>query len=75
MKSSRLVELLREVPPKRLLIIDLVRELTDAEGRYDVVRAAARQPELNLAKLEAKNHIAATEHLRTNLGRLHDQLE
>ncbi len=50
---DRMVVILRKIPEKRLLIIDLANQLTK-DGSIDYQAAADIQPEINLAIAEAK---------------------
>lgn len=51
---ERVVAALRKVPPKKLLIIELVNEIPIKYGELDYAELAERQPEINLAIAEAK---------------------
>jgi len=51
---ERVVHALKSVPPKKLLIIELVNQLTIKYGELDYAELAERQPEINLAIAEAK---------------------
>jgi PRTRC genetic system protein C len=53
-RSRDVVTILRRVPARQLRILELTAELLDAQGELDVDRAAARQPEINLAVAEAR---------------------
>jgi PRTRC genetic system protein C len=64
------VSILREVPEKRLRIIELAAELLDAHGELDLEAAAARQPEINLAAAEAEGYTRATRQAVEALRRL-----
>ena len=54
------VAVLRRVPAKSLRILELAAELLTDDGEFDVDRAAARQPEINLAVAEARAYARAT---------------
>ena len=60
-RAADLVRILRRVPEQRLRLFDLVGELLDRRGRLDRGRAAARQPEVNMAIAEAQAYARATE--------------
>jgi PRTRC genetic system protein C len=61
---------LRRVPAKRLRILELGAELLDDAGEVDGDRAAARQPEINLAVAEAGAYARATRDAAAALRRL-----
>jgi PRTRC genetic system protein C len=67
-RTPSVVAVLRRVPAKELCVFALAAELLDEHGELDVDRAAARQPEINLAAAEAEAVAAftrqATEALR-----------
>jgi PRTRC genetic system protein C len=52
--------ILRGVPERRLAVFDLAAELVDAQGEIDGDAAATRQPEINLAIVEAETYARAT---------------
>jgi PRTRC genetic system protein C len=54
------VEILRQVPNKRLAVFDLAAELIDTDGEIDAEAAAVHQPEINLAIAEAESYARAT---------------
>ncbi len=51
---GRLVEILRKVPEKRLLIIDLANSIPIKNGLLDLNVLREKQREINLAVAEAK---------------------
>jgi len=57
---ERLVEILRKVPEKRLLIIDLANSIPIKNGLMDLEVLAAKQREINLAIAEAKAYGSRT---------------
>jgi PRTRC genetic system protein C len=64
------VAILRQVPEKRLRILELASELLDDRGEVDLDAAAARQPEINLAAAEAEGYARATRQAVEALRRL-----
>jgi PRTRC genetic system protein C len=52
--------ILRGVPERRLAVFDLAAELVDAQGEIDGDAAATRQPEINLAIVEAETYARTT---------------
>jgi PRTRC genetic system protein C len=69
-RPRRAVAVLRRVPARRLRILELAAELVDDAGAVDADRAAARQPELNLAVAEARAYARATQDAAAALRRL-----
>ncbi len=63
MDSQTLAGLLAATSPADLKIIELTAELTRPDGGLDLDRAAARQPEVELACAEAEQYAAATKRL------------
>ena len=57
---ARVVGALKKVPEKRLLLIDLANQLCLPNGDLDIDQLVARQPEVNLAVVEAKAYGNAT---------------
>ncbi|MCC6175641.1 MAG: PRTRC system protein C [Chloroflexi bacterium] len=55
-----IVAILRQVPEKHLAVFGLAAELIDSDGELDAEAAAARQPEINLAIVEAESYARAT---------------
>ncbi|KKM92839.1 hypothetical protein LCGC14_1214380 [marine sediment metagenome] len=51
---ERLTEILRKVPEKRLLLIELANSIPIKNGLLDLTVLAEKQPEINLAVAEAK---------------------
>lgn len=51
---DRVVAALLKVPEKKLLIIDLVNQIPLVNGDLDYTQLADKQPEINLAAVEAK---------------------
>jgi PRTRC genetic system protein C len=64
---------LRTVPATRLGVFALAAELLDPQGELDLDRAAARQPEVNLAIAEADAYARATRQAVEALRRLPPQ--
>lgn len=58
---ATIVGILRAVPPKRLAIFVLARELLDERGDLKLEEAARHQPEINLATVEAESYTRATQ--------------
>ncbi|MFC1990301.1 hypothetical protein ACFLVW_07120 [Chloroflexota bacterium] len=57
---ERVVAALKEVPEKRLLIIDLANRIPMKDGQLDYDAVTAIQPEVNMAIAEAKMYGAQT---------------
>lgn len=57
---ERLAEILRKVPEKRLLIIDLANSIPIKNGLLDLNVLKAKQREINLAVAEAKAYGSRT---------------
>jgi len=66
---NRVVRALKKVPPKKLLIIELVNRFT-VNGELDVEALAEAEPEVNLAVAEAKMYGAHTIRAVDTLERL-----
>lgn len=58
--QPNVVTILRRVPEKSLAVFDLAAHLVDTDGELDAEAAAARQPEINLAIVEADSYARAT---------------
>jgi len=58
---DRVVNALRKVPEKRLLIIDIANEVATENGEIDYDKLIDRQREVNLAVAEAKAYSQATQ--------------
>jgi len=69
-RSRDVVAVLRRVPARRLRIVDLATELLDGDGELDADRAAARQPEINLAVAEVRAYARGTQQATEALRRL-----
>ena len=69
-RSRDVVAVLRRVPARRLRIFDLAAALLDGDGELDVDRAAARQPEINLAVAEVRAYARATQQATEALRQL-----
>lgn len=69
---ERIIASLRQVPEKRLLIIELVNKIPIVNGELDYQEVSNRLPEINLAITEAKaygaNTIMAVESLTRVIG-------
>lgn len=63
MDNHTLASILTATPPANLRIVELMAELTRPDGRLDLDRAAARQPEVELACAQAETYAAATKRL------------
>ncbi len=57
---ERLVEILRKVPEKRLLLLDLANSIPIRNGLLDLNVLKAKQREVNLAVAEAKAYGSRT---------------
>lgn len=57
---NRVVEVLKQVPEKRLMLIDLVNQVGTKYGELDYSKLDAIQPQLNLALVEAQAYSQAT---------------
>ena len=57
---ERVVVILKSVPAKHLLIIELANQIPIKYGELDYDEVAKRQPEINLAMAEAKVYGAHT---------------
>lgn len=66
---KRVVRALEKVPPKKLLIIELVNRFT-VNGELDVEALAEAEPEVNMAIAEAKMYGAHTIRAVDTLERL-----
>ncbi len=60
MDSNELAELLAAVPPAELRILELAAELERPDGTLDLDAAAARQPEVETACVQAQSYASAT---------------
>lgn len=58
---DRVIEALKRVPEKELLIFALARELVGADGQLDFERTVEKTPEINLAVAEARAYSRATQ--------------
>ena len=63
MDTTTFAGLLSAVPPANLRIIELTAELTRPDGGFDLDAAAARQPEVETACVQARDYASATERL------------
>lgn len=59
--SARIMNALRSVPEKHLLLIDLANELPGKRGKLEFEKFVDRQAELNLAIAEARAYGDATD--------------
>jgi len=57
---SKVVEALKKVPPKRLLLIELANSIPIKHGMLDIDVLAEKQREINLAVAEAKAYGSRT---------------
>ena len=69
-RRPTIVSMLTQIPETRLRAFDLAAELLDPHGELDLDRAAARQPEVNLAIAEAETYARATRQAVAALRRL-----
>ena len=60
MDNRDLTGLLVAVPPADLRILELATELTRPDGSLDLEAAAARQPEVETACVQAQDYASAT---------------
>ncbi len=60
MNNDELAGLLAAVPPADLRIVELAAELERPDGTLDLDAAAARQPEVEAACVQAQDHASAT---------------
>ena len=60
MDNRELTGLLAAVPPADLRIIELATELERPDGSLDLDAAAARQPEVETACVQAQDYASAT---------------
>jgi len=60
-ENELVIEALKKVPEKRLLIMDLVWQVLDDNGQMDFTRVVDKQPEVNLALAEANAYAQATQ--------------
>ena len=72
---ARVVGALKKVPEKRLLLIDLANQLCLPNGDLDIDQLVARQPEVNLAVVEAKAYGNATVKALNALKFLHARVK
>jgi PRTRC genetic system protein C len=56
-----IVAILRRTPERRLRVFDLAAELCQPDGELDLDAAGQREPEINLALIEAETYARATE--------------
>ena len=63
MDNRTFAGLLEAAAPADLLIIELTAELTRADGSLDLDAAAARQPEVEAACVQAQDYASATQRL------------
>lgn len=67
---DRVVRALGKVPETRLLILELARDLVNADGQIDYDRLAEKQREVNLAVAEAQAYSKGTKRAIESLARL-----
>ena len=60
MDNSTFAGLLAATPPVNLRIIELTAELTRPDGSLDLDAAAARQPEVETACVQAQDYASST---------------
>ncbi len=60
MDNRTFAGLLAATPPADLSILELTAELTRPDGSFDLDAAAARQTEVELACVQAKDYAAST---------------
>lgn len=59
LEDSEIVAVIASVPEHRLALIDLINELAP-DGELDYEKAGQRQPEINLAVIQAGHYISQT---------------
>ncbi len=59
--TKTIIQALKTVPPKRLLLIDLVNELTGEDGKINQEMLQDRQKHVNLAAAEANAYSRYTQ--------------
>ena len=64
MDNDELAGLLAAVPPADLRILELTAELERPDGSIDLDAAAARQPEVETACVQAQDYASATGRLQ-----------
>lgn len=69
-RRPTIITLLRRVPEARLAVFALAADLLDPQGELDLDRAAAHQPEVNVAIAEAEAYARATRQTVETLRRL-----
>ena len=68
--NETVIAALRTVPEKRLLIVDLAREIIRPDGEVSYDEAQRRSGEINLAVAEARAYTMATERAREAIAEL-----
>ena len=63
MDNRTFAGLLAATPPARLRIIELAAELARPDGSLDLDAAAARQPEVEMACVQAQDYASSTRRL------------
>lgn len=58
--TDRIIEVIKTVPEKKLLLIELANSIPIKNGMLDIPTLQARQQEINLAEAEAKSYGAHT---------------
>ncbi len=54
--QEKIIEALKKVPEKKLLIIELANSIPVSKGMFDPAEKTKRQLEINLAEIEAKSY-------------------
>lgn len=67
---QRIIEVLKRVSEKRLLLIDLTWELVNEKGEMDYQKVADRSQDLNLAVAEAQAYARSTAQAMKALAQL-----
>ncbi len=71
-KNEKVIAVLREVPAKKLRIVDLSWQLI-TDGKLDPSKCTDRLPDINLAIAEAKAYIRDTTTAINAIRRIHDR--
>jgi hypothetical protein len=70
MTSSELVVLLKQVPEKRLRLVELAWEVLDSEGNLDPQKTIVMMAEIKTAVSEAEHYAKTTAAMTAALARL-----
>lgn len=67
MDTPTFAKLLVSAPESKLSLVELVKELTQADGTIDMTAAAARQNDVEAARVQAEQYAHSTRRLRDGL--------